>query len=73
MKMLTSSGIGTLISVARIVVATGHTLLSNSGTAPTGLVAPVSGGHSSSLSVCICPMMAIKVFRSSLGSMGSPI
>src|SRR6266851_5943167 len=49
-KMFTSFGIGAPISVDRMVVATGHTLLSNFGILSTGLVAPVSGGHSRPLS-----------------------
>src|ERR1700722_1422988 len=49
-KMFTSFGIEASISIARMVVATGQILLSNFGMVSTGLMAPVSGGHSRPLS-----------------------
>jgi hypothetical protein len=41
-KILTSFELVAPISVARIVVATGQTLLSNLGKVSTGLIAPLS-------------------------------
>src|SRR5688500_5371034 len=49
MNMFMSLGMVSPISVAKMVVATGQTLLSNLGPSPTGLVEPLNGGQSKPL------------------------